>query len=61
MMKHLLLIISCCFLTQTISAQQLKPIKRANNSQSTKVENIHIEKRVNPTSVNVYELSLIHI
>ena len=55
MMKHLLLIISCCFLTQTIFAQQLKPIKKPDNSQSQKVENIHIEKRVNPTSVNVGE------
>ena len=52
MMKHFFLIILCCFLAQSISAQQLKPIKKSSNSQVNKIENIHLEKKVNPTSVN---------
>jgi len=54
-MKQLLIIISCLLLTQIISAQQLKPIKQSENSHVNKIENIHIEKRINSTSVNVDE------
>ena len=55
MIKQLVLIISCLFIAQAISAQQLKPIKKSENTQVNKVENIHIEKRINTTSVNVDE------
>ena len=55
MMKQVLLITISCFLTLALSAQELKPIKRSDNSLVNKIENIHLEKRVNPTSVNVGE------
>lgn len=52
MMKNITLVILTSFIGLSLSAQQLKPIKKSDKSLVNKIENIHIEKKLNPTSVN---------
>ncbi len=54
MIKNFILII-LCFCCIQLTAQHLKPFKKVDHSQSTKVENISMKKKINPTSVNVEE------
>ena len=53
MIRSLKLVILALLFSNLVSAQVLKPIKKSDGQSNTKIENLHLQKRVNPASANV--------
>ncbi len=55
MIRNLKLVILCLLCANVIFAQQLKPIKKSTGNSVNAINDLHLQKRVNPASANVDE------
>ena len=53
MIRYFKLVILSLLFSNLVSAQGLKPIVKTDSQSNTTLENLHLEKRVNPASANV--------